>query len=878
MLARSLFLALLGLLLPACDGVTPLADASPDGASDADVDADAAPVTCDVEVVLATGDAEGHADPLGASAGEARAGRAEAGDLPAWPSGLATWEAGDFILANDHVAMVIEDAGPSDLYDPYGGKPVGVARVEGAAMVDPMDFGELFLLSGRMTVMADSVTVLNDGSDGAAAVVRAQGAMTPVPFFASITAGFFPQDFSRFEVAIDYVLEPDSDHVDIYYVYGSEVAAAIRVSQTMHGFMYTPRSSTWSSTTGFGTDGETVPFVAFIDEQTTSLGYLPREGEVFAPGINQSGFKSKFTGAFVIEACAETRIHHARLLVAGPGLDGMVQALARLDDVALAELTGVVRDASGAPVEGVRVHATGLDGSHLTRAMSGADGGYRLHVPADTAVELTAWRRGDSVVGPVTVAADAATADLELGAGGWVNVSTTELGGGAVPARIQVRPAGTSELPSVPSNFGEPGTVSGRLHVEYPVDGQARLRVPTGEWEVIVSRGYEYELHSEVVTITDGAEIDVTAVLEHVVMTPDVQCADFHIHTHRSNDSGDDAGLKLRSAAADGLDIPARSEHEFVEPWDAQVVAMGLGGFMFGMSSLEMTTFQEYGHFGVIPIEPSAGANGGAPQWQTYPTVAAPDTPLERVLPPALFQAVRMRPESPRIIINHPRGGNYFDAAGYDPATGTASNPEMWDEEFRLVEFFNSHDWRDQIDRLVVDWLGFLNHGRRVFAVGSSDSHSINGSPVGYPRTCIELGTDDPRAIDGPMVRDAMYEGHATISGGIYVDTNVGEAGPGDDATGLGATAMVHIRVQAASWVDVDAFDIVVDGAIVTTEITAADADLDNPTIRYEADLEVDVAEAGTYVIVAAYGDGTLDPVQRGRTPFGVTNPIFLAR
>lgn len=881
MLAHLLVAALVLSSLRACDGETGTPpDAAPDAPDDGAADADGAPpATCDVDIALELGDADGHPEPLGAAAGEARAGRAEAGELPSWPSGLATWEPGDFILANDRVAIVIEDAGTSDLYDPYGGKPVGVARVEAGAMVDPMDFGELFVLSGRMTVMADRVTVLADGSDGGAAVVRATGAMAPVPFFASITAGFFPQDFSVFEAAIDYVLEPDADHVDVYYVYGSERVTATRVAQTMHGFMYTPRTSTWSSTTGFGTDGETVPFMAFIDDDTTSLGYLPREGEQLSPGVNQSGFKSKFTGSFMIEPCAETRIHHTRLVVAGPGLDGMVQALARLDGVALRELTGVVRDASGAAAEGVRVHAVAADGAHLTRALSGADGSYRLHVPEGAAVELTAWRRGDAVVGPVAVATDAATADLALGDGGWVNVAATELGAGAVPARVQVRPSGGTELPSVPGHFGEPGTVRDRLHVEYPIDGTARLRVAAGEWEVIVSRGYEYELHSEVVTVTEGAELDVTAVLERVVMTPDVQCADFHIHTHRSNDSGDDAGLKLRSAAADGLDIPARSEHEYVEPWDERVVAMGLGAFMYGMSSLEMTTFQEYGHFGVIPIEVGPGPNGGTPQWQTYPTVDSPEVPLERILPPELFGAVRLRPESPRIIINHPRGGgNYFEAAGYDPVTGEVDNPELWDEEFRLVEFFNSDDWRSQLDGLVADWLSFLDHGRKVFAVGSSDSHSINGSPVGYPRTCIELGTDDPRALDGALVRDALYEGHATISGGIYVDTTVGAAGPGDDATGLGATATVHVRVQAASWVDVDAFDIVVDGVVVTTAITAGDADIDNPTIRYEADLEIDVAEGGSYVIVAAYGDGSLDPVQRGRTPFGVTNPIFLAR
>ena len=83
------------------------------------------------------GDGSGHPQPLGAAPGEARAGRARAGDLPAVPSGLVTWKEGDFVLANDKVALVIEDVGDSDLYDPWGGRPVGLARVEGGKLVEP---------------------------------------------------------------------------------------------------------------------------------------------------------------------------------------------------------------------------------------------------------------------------------------------------------------------------------------------------------------------------------------------------------------------------------------------------------------------------------------------------------------------------------------------------------------------------------------------------------------------------------------------------------------------------------------------------------------------------------------------------------------------
>ena len=89
---------------------------------------------------------------------------------------------------------------------------------------------------------------------------------------------------------------------------------------------------------------------------------------------------------------------------------------------------------------------------------------------------------------------------------------------------------------------------------------------------------------------------------------------------------------------------------------------------------------------------------------------------------------------------------------------------------------------------------------------------------------------------------------------------------------------MVHVRVRAASWVDVDRIDLVVDGEITTIDIEPEDADLSEPAIRFEKDLSIDVPNSASYVIVAAYGDDDLAPLHPGRAPFGVTNPIFISR
>ena len=140
--------------------------------------------TCALAAVRVPATTDGHPDPLGAGADRgARRPHARAADLPAVPSGLDHVE-GRRLRARERSRRARDrGCGDSDLYDPWGGRPVGLARVEDGALVEPNNFGELFLLTGRSTVVTDSVTVINDGSDGKPAIIRARGKLHPLPFF-----------------------------------------------------------------------------------------------------------------------------------------------------------------------------------------------------------------------------------------------------------------------------------------------------------------------------------------------------------------------------------------------------------------------------------------------------------------------------------------------------------------------------------------------------------------------------------------------------------------------------------------------------------------------------------------------------------------------
>jgi hypothetical protein len=846
------------------------ADGGQDASSDLGMDV---PIPmCDTEFTFETGSADGHADPLGATATQARAGRLTAAAMPHDRTGLATWAEGDFVLANDRVAAIIETARPSALYDPWGGKILALAQVRDGRMVDAADFNEAHYGLGRFAVATESVTVLRDGSDGGPAVVRAVGPLRPLPFLDEFARAIAPVNFGDVRVALDYELRPGAEHIDVRATFEVRRATDLSARLVLHAFFQRERMSLFQPEHGFAEQMGTAPspWVGYIDDEATSFAWSSPDGPL-TPFLTVSGFDVYTAPAVTLPACAQTERPVARVVIGGAGLDGLQQAVARTNSQRLREVRGTVSETGGAPAAGVRIHATSTDGrTYFTRASTDASGAFTLHVPEGQATRLTAWRQGDGVPAPVDVAATTGTATFTLPPAGSIHVVATEEGTSApLPVRVQVLPLDGAAA-RVPGVFGEdpPGD---RLHIVFPIDGVTDLRAPVGRYRVVVSRGFEYELSSTDVTVRAGETVNVNAALRRVVDTTGVQCGDFHIHTHRSPDASDSVQLKLASIAGDGLEIAVRSDHEYVADFEPLIQTMGIAPWVRGIPSMELTTFT-WGHFGVVPLTPDpTKVNSGSFQWANR-------------LPPEVFAEVRRSASAPTIIINHPRGaraGAYFEAAGLDPATVMARNPEYWDTAFTAVEVFNDSDFEANRNTTVRDWFSLLTHGRRVFAVGSSDSHKVlPGSPVGYPRTCMFLGTDNPREVTGEMVRDAAARGHSTVSGGIFVTAVApGGKGPGEDATGVGASASVRVTVQAPTWVSAERLEVIVDGTTVqTVTLDASTRDPGNPVVRFRRDIEVPVAAAGSWVVFAAHSAQELTPVHPGRRAFGVTNPIFLRR
>lgn len=815
------------------------------------------------------GSPDGHPDPLGASTrGTARAARIRD---KTWirqaENAREKVQEGDFLLLNDHIAVYIEAGKTSDGYqglpgdilaiEPVGadGKPTGTSQ-----------FNETFVALSGQAVGADEITVLNDGRDGKAAVVRVSGTLRDIPFLQTF-AGILGNP-TNLPAAIDYVLEPGAENLLLRLSLMNTEAHEIDFNNTqIFGFFQGSRNERFTPEAGFAEPGSLAAWLGFTSDKSSFAFRL--KGRPVGYIIEQSGFEAYRGSGLKIGACEKKTVDYIEWVAATGGVDALRSAIRRVDgDTSWHAVHGKVQDDGMTPIAGAMVHAVDSKGLFLTQAKTDAGGEFALSLPAGSPADLTVTIDSHTVSSKQRIVPTDGNHDpvtLTLPRPGGLRVVARDSGSSKpLPVRIEVVPA--TPVQGIPASWGVRRYPNQRSLMAWSASGDATFSLPVGTHRVIVSHGPEWEMLDTMVTIESGKQAQVNADLLHSVDSTGVMCGDFHIHSYYSADSSDPVPLKVISAVADGLEIPVSSEHEWIVDFQPVLKSLGLDSWAFGMSSEELTTFT-WGHFGVVPISPRPDrANNGAVPWLGK-------SPRE------VFADVHALPEKPVLIVNHPTSsgfGGYFSAAGFTRSTVTG-DPELWSEDFDAVEAFNDSDFDSNRKSIVADWFALLNAGKRIWAVGSSDTHGIVSSPVGYPRTCMRFGHDDPTRLSSDLVRDALRAGKSTIAGGLYMTVEgPGGVGPGETVRSAASMFDFRIVVQAPKWLAARQLEVIVNGE---TERTVELTESVTPTgRRYEATVTLKrPPKALNWVVFHARPPAGRDmsPVYPGRKPFAVSNPIF---
>lgn len=355
-------------------------------------------------------------------------------------------------------------------------------------------------------------------------------------------------------------------------------------------------------------------------------------------------------------------------------------------------LAGTVRETpTGVPMAGVSVVIQDEAGLYVSQATTNADGTWRAPVQPGKfrayAVDRTRTvARSDELV--EVAEGGAGRIDLKMEQPGQLQVNVRDTLGRAIPAKVSVESVYTTpDATQPPRRFlydlkvGERARASDLRHddpadpdtqrylerVFYATDGTGGATLKPGTYRVWASRGIEYSLESQEVTIEPGKTAHLGFALDHVLDTPDWVSGDFHVHSVKSVDS--DMGLtdRVASFAVEGVDFLSSTDHNYVADYMPTIQALQLEDWLKSVVGLELTSL-EMGHFNAFPLVLQPGpVQHGSFRWFFRP-------------PGELFAQLRglgVDPQKTVVQVNHPRDTilGYFNAFNVGTYSGKPIPP-----------------------------------------------------------------------------------------------------------------------------------------------------------------------------------------------------------
>ncbi|HTM21826.1 MAG TPA: CehA/McbA family metallohydrolase [Kofleriaceae bacterium] len=805
---------------------------------------------------------------------------------------------GDYYIRNDKARFIVQAATRVIGVVPQGGNLVDAVPVDADGNPSREDhFGELSMIyiAGR-TCEHESVEVLRDGSGGGAAVLRARGHSGNNDFInlrgigvLSIPIELDPDIEDQVDCATTYVLEPGSDHLRVSWTLFNggdlDINGPFGTLSDTGGAV-----EQWAPTRGFerlGIDALTsavdpapVDFVLYQGPDV-AYGMLPRHDD---PTTTNSTFLIAGVSVFLFGAeklldILNEDFWHLHLKAGGGvtynadltvGFDAASATRVFYGDEATGRLSGKVTwEAAGTVPEGARVGfyqdtdgngELGDDDLIITYADLDADGNFEGRVPpGNYLLRAEVKDTGRSAASAVAVAAgdDTGGHDLAIPDPVYVDYEITDFDtSNPVPAKLTV----IGEHPAYPDKrvfetYDRFGGVVRQIEAirgstSLGADPDPRFALPAGStYRIWATHGTQWSAASQVVTVDAGSpDLNLAFQLKQVAPADGYIASEYHVHQLGSPDSPVPNDVRVKTAIADGVQVFASSDHDFIGDLQPYVESYGMTDTLRVIPGIEVTPFA-YGHFNAWPLEPDdTSPNKGAIDWARGQEGYA-------MLPGEIFAAMRERGASV-VQVNHPRGGGIdfqqtFDRAGLtfdwarrmvdgDLNTQPVPNewlrlPEtstQWSDDFDSLEVWNGFATADsnsdgvreirRLDLVLRDWFNFLSLGMVVAPMGNSDSHTVIKDPMGMPRTYVKVEDDSALALSSGAVTDELID---TILGrdGTPMDIvvtdgpmiRVSASGPGGgsaigrtiDASGSGDITF-DIDVIAPEWAEIDTIEI----------------------------------------------------------------------
>ncbi|MFN7016930.1 MAG: CehA/McbA family metallohydrolase [Fimbriimonadales bacterium] len=810
-------------------------------------------------------------------------------DLPAGPK--ADGRSGDYVLRNHQATFVVAGMRPTHGYGRFGGRLLDAVRHEDGRQSDFL--GELFfgIADSRGILMArtlrpESMEVVSAGGAGKPAILRVQMVDERLPLIDQTTR--IPSQPLGVRVVVTYTLEPDRPTLQMEAVLQNPTDRSQTYTLILGWIqddgmaMYLPpfghAKAAPSVAAGAGVlamvntlRGE-IPFAAAVNHHL-SYGVYPLDERFPTVQKVQDIYLLYLLSNARVEPNGTASVRWA--VTVGQGETETVRAERhRLlgTNPATLRTAGVVRSSSGAPIENARIYIFQQDGEReqfLTVVRTDSTGRFEAQLPQG---EYRAMAFADAHAPqefrfstPVSV-----MPIVSLPAPAYLRLRATGNDNRPMPTAVVFERLDAPRTNAERLLYGEEGNFGRWNRVHFSLTGDESLPVEPGRYRITLLRGFEYEIAQREFDLKSGETAEFTAQLAHTAPLNGYLSGDYHLHTLTSPDSFDFFEDKIASYVAMDVHIMVTTDHDYHTDLAPTVQAMGLRNRIATIVGNEITPMNSLGHFNAFPqrYDPNAW-NNGAIEW--YDKKAG-----------EIFAAARQNSDGDTIVmVNHPRAPmmGYFLHIGLNPKTGEIKRPEELSEDFDAIEVMNGMGVA-AAEMVMQDWFYFLNRGKRVLGLGTTDSHHSFRLQPGLPRTYVYFGHRDPSRVTPSNLVAQLRKGDVVVcSGPVLTLTATDARNPrrtvriGETLKLQGDAVLLNIEARAASWVRVKSLQVIVNGQVVLEQPLNQP---DGKPLDYKATLSVPVQGHRGWLIVRIVGDKFTALLPDA--PMAFTNPVYWER
>lgn len=473
---------------------------------------------------------------------------------------------------------------------------------------------------------------------------------------------------------------------------------------------------------------------------------------------------------------------------------------------------------------------------------------------------------------------------VTLSVPGLVAATITDEAGKPIPCKVQFRGVGETQAPVFFDKTGEHAV--GNLY--YSHDGRFSLDLPPGTYDVTVSRGPEYDIVEEKLTIRSGQTASLAAKLIRSVQTPGWISADFHNHATPSGDNSSSQLGRVLNLLGEHLEFAPCTEHNRVSSYLPHLQRLKAERWMATCSGIELTgSHLPTNHHNAFPMKlHEHKQDGGGPTVDNEVEVSVERLVLWDDRSPKLIQ--QNHPDIGQLFFD--KNGDGLPDGGFERALGHLDCIEVHPPHLIFAGPTQTSKQSSSGNNRMFNWMQLLNQGHRLPGVVNTDAHyNIHGS--GWLRNYVACSTDDPAQIDVAEMVHAAEHGRLIMTNAPYLEVSLKTDSaerrppgiPGSLVKASGGKVSLHVRVQCANWYDIDRVQVFVNGRpdpkLNFTRAANPDA-FSAQTLKFDREIPLELT-GDVHLIVAAIGEHSglgyvMGPEHADDRPTAVSNPIFV--